>query len=110
MNLNGRFSTIAETEKSIVVGLIENITMENIEYSDILKIAGFYGISTAPDLFGFHFITPDGAKNGVVNCQLQIIRVFWNYLNNRRRECQLDQYRRRFLYPGPHGDRGESTK
>ena len=51
MNLNGRFSTIAETEKSIVVGLIENITMENIEYSDILKIAGFYGISTAPDLF-----------------------------------------------------------
>ena len=24
-------------------------------------------------------------KNGVVNCQLQIIRVFWNYLNNRRR-------------------------
>lgn len=49
-------------------------------------------------------------KNGVVNCQLQIIRVFWNYLNNRRRECQLDQYRRRFLYPGPHGDRGESTK
>ena len=70
MNLNGRFSTIAETEKSIVVGLIENITMENIEYSDILKIAGFYGISTAPDLFGFHFITPDGAKKR--GCKLPV--------------------------------------
>ena len=70
MNLNGHFSTIAETEKSIVVGLIRNVTTENIEYRDILKIARFYGIPTAPDLFSFHFITPDGAKK--LSCKLPV--------------------------------------
>ena len=70
MNLSGRFSKIAETENSIVIGLIGNVTMENIKYSDILKIAGFDGITTAPDLFCFHFITPDGAKKR--GCKLPV--------------------------------------
>lgn len=61
-NINGRFSKVAETRNSIVVGLIGALNPENIAYTDILKIAGFYSISTKPDKFGYHFITAESAK------------------------------------------------
>ena len=63
MSINGRFTKVATTENSIVVGLIGSLTSENIAHDDILRIASFYGANTEPDKFGYHFITADGAKN-----------------------------------------------
>ena len=63
MSINGRFTKVATTENSTVVGLIGDLTIENISHDGILRIASFYGASTEPDKFGYHFITADGAKN-----------------------------------------------
>ena len=66
----GQFTKIAKTENSVVVGLVGSLNSENIEHNDILEIAGFYGISTEPDKFGYHFITQEGAtKRG---CKLPV--------------------------------------
>ena len=55
-----------------------------------------------PQIYSVFILSHQTAqKNGGVNCQLQIIRGFWNYLNNRRRECQPARYRRRFYIPAP---------
>ena len=68
--ISGRFTKVAKTENSVVVGLVGSLNTENIEYNEILDIAGFYGISTGPDNFGYHFITPEGAtKRG---CKLPV--------------------------------------
>ena len=61
-NIAGRFSKAAETKNSVVIGLVGALSPENLEYLDILKIAGFYSISTAPDKFGYHIITAEGAE------------------------------------------------
>ena len=63
MNINGRFAKVATTDNSVVVGLIGDLTIENIPHDDILRIASFYGANTEPDKFGYHFITADGAKS-----------------------------------------------
>lgn len=63
MNISGRFGKVATTDNSIVVGLIGNLTSENITHDDILKIASFYEVNTNSDKFGYHFITADGAKS-----------------------------------------------
>ena len=60
-NITGRFSKVAETENSIVVGLIGTLNEGNIKRSEILDIARFYGISTDPDKFGYHMLTIEGA-------------------------------------------------
>lgn len=58
----GRFSKLAETKNSIVVGTIGSLNEENTTYDVILHIAKFYNINTAPDKFGYHLITAEGAK------------------------------------------------
>ena len=63
MNISGRFGKVATTDNSIVVGLIGDLTIENITRDDILRIASFYVVNTDPDKFGYHFITADGAKS-----------------------------------------------
>lgn len=63
MSIDGRFTKAATTDNSIVVGLIGDLTIENIPHDDILEIASFYGVNTDPDKFCYHFITADGAKN-----------------------------------------------
>lgn len=66
----GRFTKVANTGNSVVIGLVGSLTAETIDYNDILDIAGFYGISTEPDKFGYHFITKEGAmKRG---CKLPV--------------------------------------
>lgn len=61
MNINGRFSKVAETEKSLVVGTVGALPAEELTHDDILHIARFYGINTDPDKFRYHMITADGA-------------------------------------------------
>ena len=63
MSINGKFTKVATTDNSVVVGLIGDLTIENIPHDDILRIASFYGANTEPDKFGYHFITADGAKS-----------------------------------------------
>ena len=46
MSINGRFTKVATTENSTVVGLIGDLTIENISHDDILRIASFYGANT----------------------------------------------------------------
>lgn len=68
--LAGRFTKVARTENSVVVGLVGSLTAENIERNEILEIAVFYGINTEPDKFGYHFTTAEGAiKRG---CKLPV--------------------------------------
>lgn len=59
--ISGRFTKVAKTENSVLVGLVGSLNAKTIEYSEILEIAGFYGINTDPDKFSYHFITPEGA-------------------------------------------------
>ena len=63
MSIKGKFTKVATTDNSIVVGLIGDLTIENIPHDDILRIASFYGANTEPDKFGYNFITADGAKS-----------------------------------------------
>ena len=49
MSIKGRFTKVATTDNSIVIGLIGELTSENITHDDILKIAAFYGANTEPD-------------------------------------------------------------
>lgn len=57
----GRFAKVAETENSVVVGTIGNLSAGNTTYEVILHLAGFYGIGTDPDKFRYHCITAEGA-------------------------------------------------
>lgn len=57
----GRFTKVANTKNSVVVGLVGSLNSDNCEYIDILEIASFYGISTEPDKFKYHEITAEGA-------------------------------------------------
>lgn len=61
MNINGKFSKVAETENSIVIGTIGALTEEKTTYEVVVKIAKFYNINTEPDKFKWHCITSAGA-------------------------------------------------
>lgn len=68
--LSGRFGKVAETENSVVVGLVGALNPDSLEYKDIIDIASFYGVNTSPDKFGYHYITASGAlKRG---CKLPV--------------------------------------
>lgn len=58
----GKFTKVAETENSIVVGTIGALTEEKTNYDVILHIAKYYNINTDPGIFQYHFTTTDGAK------------------------------------------------
>lgn len=68
MSIKGKFAKVAETNNSIVVGTIG--ALEVTTYDNVLQIARFYNISTEPDKFKYHCITPEGAiKRG---CKLPV--------------------------------------
>ena len=58
----GRFSAVARTENSIIVGTLGSLDGENTTHEVVVYIANFYNIDTAPDKFRYHKITADGAK------------------------------------------------
>lgn len=58
---SGRFTKVANTENSIVIGTIGSLTKENITYEVILYFANYFGISTDPDRFKYNLITADSA-------------------------------------------------
>lgn len=57
----GRFTKVAETGNSIVIGTIGSLNDESTTYEVILYLAKYYGISTEPGIFKYHKITADGA-------------------------------------------------
>lgn len=57
----GRFTKVAKTENSIVVGTIGSLNEENTSYDVVLYLARYFGISTEPDRFKYHCITAEGA-------------------------------------------------
>ncbi len=66
----GRFTKVATTENSIVIGTIGALTEENTTYEVILYMARFFNISTEPDKFKYHCITAEGAKKR--GCKLPV--------------------------------------
>ena len=58
----GRFAKVAETENGVIVGTLGSLDGENTTHEIVVYIAKFYNICTAPDKFGYHKITADGAK------------------------------------------------
>lgn len=76
----GRFSKLAETENSIVVGTLGSLSEQNTTYEVIIHLARFYNINTEVGKFKYHFITPEGAiKKGCtlpVNNYNQFIEFF----------------------------------
>lgn len=68
MNINGKFTKVAETNNSIVIGTIGSL--KEATYEEIIRMARFYNINTDPGKFGYHLITPAGAvKRG---CKLPV--------------------------------------
>lgn len=57
----GRFTKVAKTENSIVIGTIGSLNEENTTYDVILYLAKYFGISTEPDRLKYHCITAEGA-------------------------------------------------
>ena len=78
MSIRGRFTKVAETNNSIVVGTIG--ALKETTYDDVLEIAKFYNINTEPDKFKYHCITSNGAeKRGCklpVNNYNEFIEIF----------------------------------
>lgn len=62
MNIKGKFSKVAETDNSIIVGTLGILTEDKITFDIIKQIAEFYGINANPDKFQWHLITAEGAK------------------------------------------------
>lgn len=61
----GRFTKVAETENSVVIGTIGNLNADNTTYEVVLYLARYYNINTEPDKFGYHCITAeDAVKRG----------------------------------------------
>ncbi len=58
----GRFTKLAETKNSIVVGTMANLNEENTTYEIVQHIAKFYNINTDPGIFQYHLITAVGAR------------------------------------------------
>lgn len=57
----GRFSKVAETENSIVIGTLGSLNEQNTTYEVIIHLARFYNINTEAGQFKYHFITTEGA-------------------------------------------------
>lgn len=57
----GRFTKVAQTGNSIVIGTIGSLNADNTTYEVILYIARYYNISTEPGKFRYHRITAEGA-------------------------------------------------
>lgn len=57
----GKFTKVANTNNSIVVGTIGALTEEKTTHEIITHIASFYNISTEPDKFNYHCITAENA-------------------------------------------------
>lgn len=57
----GRFTKVAETGNSVVVGTIGSLNADNITYEVILYLARYYNISIEPGKFCYHCITAEGA-------------------------------------------------
>lgn len=78
MSIKGRFTKVAETNNSIVVGTIG--ALKEATYDEVLEIARFYNINTEPDKFKYHCITSNGAeKRGCklpVNNYNEFIEIF----------------------------------
>ena len=58
----GRFTKVAATENSVIVGTLGSLNGENTTHEVVVYIANFYNIDTAPDKFGYHKITAEEAK------------------------------------------------
>ncbi len=58
----GRFTKVAETQNSVIVGTLGSLDGENTTHEVVVYIANFYNIDTAPDKFRYHEITAEGAK------------------------------------------------
>lgn len=78
MSIKGRFTKVAETNNSVIVGTIG--ALKEATYDEVLEIARFYNISTESDKFKYHCITPEGAvKRGCklpVNNYNEFIEIF----------------------------------
>lgn len=76
----GRFTKVAETENSIVIGTIGALTEEKTNHNAILHIAKYYNINTESDKFKYYCITAEGAKkrdcNLPVNNFNEFIEIF----------------------------------
>ena len=77
----GRFSKVADTGKSIVVGTLGTLNEDMITHSVVMEIASFYNINVSPEVFAYHTITPEGAikrgcklPTGNYNCFLEIYK------------------------------------
>ncbi len=57
----GRFTKVAQTGNSIVIGTIGSLNADNTTYEVILYIARYYNISTETGKFRYHRITAEGA-------------------------------------------------
>ena len=78
MSIKGRFTKVAETNNSVVIGTIGDL--RETTYDEVVEIANFYNISTESDRFKWHCITPEGAiKRGCklpVNNYNEFIEIF----------------------------------
>lgn len=57
----GRFTKVAETENSVVIGTIGSLNAESTTHEVILHLARYYNISTDADKFRYHCIAAEGA-------------------------------------------------
>lgn len=58
----GRFTKVAETQNSVIIGTLGSLDGENTTHEIVVYIAKFYNIDTTPDKFRYHKITAEGAK------------------------------------------------
>ena len=56
----GCFTKIGESKNGVIVGTIGILTIPTRE--ELFEIAKFYNINTTPGVFGYHFITKEGAE------------------------------------------------
>ena len=82
MNISGKFTKVAETENSVIIGTVGNLTADELTYDNILYIASFYGISTEPDKFHYHMITADGAAKKGCKLPVRNYNEFIEYFKN----------------------------
>ena len=57
----GRFTKVAETGNSIVVGTIGSLNADNTTYKSFCILQDTYNISIEPGKFCYHCITAEGA-------------------------------------------------
>lgn len=77
-----RYAKVAETENSVIIATVGNLTADELTYDNILYIASFYGISTEPDKFHYHMITADGAAKKGCKLPIRNYNEFIEYFKN----------------------------